>query len=144
MHKRRAFLCLPNKRRWDRTRIQLNSNSKLFWIQILPDLIHIHSHPKESRTRGIGCWKNHGNSYLLSHKQDPFIRWLARVDKDELGFQIQILLNLNRNQLIPINCRWQPEVFAGVFLMHKLALCNENWHVEEMWAEGSSPTSLDS
>ena len=66
------------------------------------------------------------------------------MDKDELGFQIQTLPNLNHNQLIPINCGRQLEVFAGIFFMHKLALYDENWHVEEMWAEGSSPTNLDS
>ena len=28
--------------------------------------------------------------------------------------------------------------------MHKLILCDENWHGEELWHKGGSPTNLDS
>ena len=45
---------------------------------------------------------------------------------------------------IPILSGRQREVFAGVFLTHKLILCDEKWHGEEMWCKGGSPTNLDS
>ena len=34
--------------------------------------------------------------------------------------------------------------FAGVFLMHKLILCDEKWYGKEIWRKGGSPTNLDS